>query len=98
LPLNLCRYLKENVKGDTNLLDIQDEMEEVISNAIEQRHRFMVRRLSHCTCNCCVELCCIVTRRFALLPQVDILLLMGLLEEESEQLNKRIVNFQSAGE
>lgn len=65
----LYRYLKENVKGDTNLLDIQDEMEEVISNAIEQRHRFMV----------------------------DILLLMGLLEEESAALNKRIISFQAAG-
>lgn len=64
----LYRYLKENVKSDTNLLDIQDEMEEVISNAIEQRHRFMV----------------------------DILLLMGLLEEESEALNKRIISFQAA--
>ena len=41
--LSVHSYLKENVKGDTNLLDIQDEMEEVISNAIEQRHRFMVR-------------------------------------------------------
>jgi hypothetical protein len=64
----MYRYLKQNVKSDTNLLDIQDEMEEVISNAIEQRHRFMV----------------------------DILLLMGLLEEESEALNKRIINFQAA--
>jgi hypothetical protein len=64
----MYRYLKQNVKSDTNLLDIQDEMEEVISNAIEQRHRFMV----------------------------DILLLMGLLEEESDALNKRITKYQSS--
>mmetsp|Transcript_14423 Transcript_14423/g.21668 ORF Transcript_14423/g.21668 Transcript_14423/m.21668 type:complete len:1392 (+) Transcript_14423:58-4233(+) len=63
---NIYSYLKENVNSDTVLDDIQDEMEEVVSTVVEQKHRYMV----------------------------DVVLMMGLLEDEEERLEKRIRNFK----
>lgn len=61
----LYMYLKDNVNADTNLEDVQDEMEEVVSTALEQKHRFMV----------------------------DVVLFMGILEDEHVRLENRINNF-----
>jgi len=61
----LYMYLKDNVNGETNLEDLQDEMEEVVSTALEQKHRFMV----------------------------DVVLFMGILEDEHVRLETRINNF-----
>lgn len=66
---NLYMYLKDNVNNGTNLDDIQDEMEEVVSTWLEQKHRFMV----------------------------DVVLMMGLLEDEHERLQKRIASFNGNG-